>query len=247
MTNEAVTIKLNFLAPLLVLLGCAVPLFAEYPPELYDFLVYVNTQPSITDIETKIIEYEEKYAGRLYEYTEVLLHKLRILRESIGSRERLDTLNMLDERWAALAAQRDLTSDEYRVWADVLNMRIPLVPMKKLIQDSRSAYEYFNTAIRLDKRNAAAHRNLGTWSLFAPRIAGGGLNKALKSLKRAVALSDNDLDRYFALIWLSQVHMKKGDEKNHAQALDEAGEIFGETVFLGYVRDQNKNGKMIGE
>lgn len=247
MTNEAVRVKLNFLVPLLVLLGFAAPLFAEYPPELYDVLVYVNTQPSITDIETKIIEYEEKYAGRLYEYTEVLLHKFRILRESIGSRELLADLNMLDERWAALAEERDLTSDEYRVWADVLNMRIPLVPMKKLIQDSRSAYEYFNTAIRLDKRNAAAHRNLGTWSLFAPRIAGGGLNKALKSLKRAVALSDNDLDRYFALIWLSQVHMKNGDEKNHAKALDEAGEIFGETVFLGYVRDQNTNGKMIGE
>ena len=187
MINEAVRVKLNFLAPLLVLLGCAVPLFAEYPPELYDFLGYVNTQPSITDIETKIIEYEEKYAGRLYEYTEILLHKLRILRESIDSRERLDT------------------------------------------------------------RNAAAHRNLGTWSLFAPRIAGGGLNKALRSLKRAAALSDNDLDRYFALIWLSQGYMKNGDEKNHAQALGEAGEIFGETVFLGYVRDQNKNGKMIGE
>ena len=247
MTNEAVRIKLSFLVPLFVLLGCAAPLFAEYPPELYDFLVYVNTQSSITDIELKIIAYEEKYASELYEYTEVLLHKLRIFRESIGSRERLESLNMLDERWAALAAERDLTSDEYRVWADVLNMRIPLVPMKKLIQDSRSAYEYFNTAIRLDKRNAAAHRNLGTWSLFAPPIAGGGLNQALKSLKRAAALSDNDLDRYFALIWLSQVHMKNGDEKNHAQTLEEAEEIFGETVFLGYVRDQNKNGKMIGE
>ena len=131
---STLTIKLSFLVPLLVLLGCAVPLFAEYLPELYDVLVYVNTQPSITDIETKIIEYEEKYAGRLYEYTEVRLHTLRILRESIGSRERLESLNMLDERWAALAAERDLTSDEYRVWADVLNMRIPLVPMKKLIQ-----------------------------------------------------------------------------------------------------------------
>lgn len=185
--GKSTTIQLSFLVPLFVLLGCAAPLSAEYPRELYDFLVYVNTQPSITDIEAKIVEYEEKYAGRLYEYTEVRLHTLRIFRESIGSRERLDT------------------------------------------------------------RNAAAHRNLGTWSLFAPRIAGGGLNKALKSLKRAVALSDNDLDRYFALIWLSQGYMKNGDEKNHVQALGEAGEIFGETVFLGYVRDQNENGKMIGE
>ena len=243
MINQAVSIKRMSL----ILLTFSTALFAEYPPDLYDFLVYVNTHRSTAGIELKIAEYEQKYSSRLYEYSEVLLSKFRILPGAASSREMLTALNSLDERWAALAEERNLKSDEYRVWADVLNMRIPLVPMKQIIADSQAAYNHLNTAIRLDKRNSAAHRNLGIWSLFAPQIAGGGPKKALKSLKRAVSRSRSSLERYLALIWLSQAHMKNGDEKNYARSLREAGEIFGETVFLEYVRNQNKNGKTIGE
>lgn len=93
---------------------------------------------------------------------------------------------------------------------------------------------YFQRAIELAPDLSEAHLGLGTFSLFAPGIMGGGLKQALDELKQAVELTPNFAT---ANARLAQAYQRLGDEKKfkfycaRARQLDPENEVLKEITI----------------
>ncbi len=233
------------------LLFCVSSLFAQSSTddtsELYDLLVFAYTNEDINAVELKLEEGAEEYQDDIYKYTKVFIARYEIFSEYMESREVLKQLDDLDMRWKREDETRDLSSDEYRMWGSVKVKKIDHLPLFTLIKESKLAREYYETAIKLDNKNTGAYMDLGILMLFTPRIGGGGTKKAIKHLKKAVALSNNDLDRYFANLWLAQAYVKTGNDAEYARAFEKARKVFGDLPFIKGVQALNEKGKIIGE
>jgi tetratricopeptide (TPR) repeat protein len=74
-------------------------------------------------------------------------------------------------------------------------------------------------ALALDSSNPRAYACLGRKYLFAPKMFGGDVNKAIGSFLKATQL-DPAFDENF--VWLALAYRKKGDKQNADKALQEA-------------------------
>jgi tetratricopeptide (TPR) repeat protein len=77
----------------------------------------------------------------------------------------------------------------------------------------------FRRALALDPDNVEAEIGLGAYCLFAPKVAGGDRERALRHLRRAAKLDPQDPE---ALTWLAVAFREKGDLAEARQTLDQA-------------------------
>lgn len=254
--NNKYSIVLNIFL-LIVFMNISTNIFAKEPSMqseedrkiLANFWVYVETSKSITDIENKIDEYLETYKDNPYLASEAYISKINIFSEFMSDRETLAQLNILDAQWENYAAAHELKSEEYRTWGSLKNTKLSYLPLKQLITESKIAQEYFEKAMDLDKNNAMAYIQLGTWCIYSPKVAGGGMKKAIKYLKKGIDKATTDFEKYQGNLWLSQAYFKLGEKgkKDYEKSLADAKAIYGETSFYQILTETNAEGKIIGE
>ncbi len=230
------------------LLFCTMNLYADdagvYPHDIPDFFAFINTSDDIFEVTKRIETYEKKYKDNLYVYSEIILMKYRVL-EQTSSRDTLQSLSKLDAQWQKVAESRDLVSSEYTTWANIKTKKIPYLPLRKVIRESKSSTKSYKMAVKLDKKNALAWMSFGISMLFTPKLVGGGVKKALKYLERAKALITNDLEKYFIHLWLSQAYLKSDNKEKYEQAFKIAQETLGETPALQKAKKSNEKGELL--
>ena len=77
----------------------------------------------------------------------------------------------------------------------------------------------FRQALALDPDNLEAEIGLGTYCLFAPKVAGGDRERALRHFRRAAKLDPQDPE---ALTWLAVAFREQGDLGEARRDLDRA-------------------------
>ena len=71
----------------------------------------------------------------------------------------------------------------------------------------------YERALENNKTFALAYINLGLWRQYAPKIFGGGEEKAFEEYTKAFACATTDSERYIASIYLSQYWFTKNDKE----------------------------------
>jgi tetratricopeptide (TPR) repeat protein len=90
-------------------------------------------------------------------------------------------------------------------------------------------------ALALDSANPRAYASLGRRYLFAPKMFGGDVNKAVENFLKATQL-DPKFDENF--VWLAIAYRKKGDKENADKALQEALRLNPRSVFAKNTPEQ---------
>lgn len=216
--------------------------------DIQTFLEYINVKStSLEDIRASIATYHNTYENNLYAKTQITLAEIDIFSYDMSSKTIERDLSSLNEAWQSYADHNTLTSEEYRVFAQLKNTYLRYLPLQQLIAESKLAYKYYTRAIDLDKSNALAHIQLGIWSLYAPKIGGGGTKKAIDRLKKGLTHSNSDYESYLGHLWLSQAYFKAGKNMQYTTELSKAKAIYGETVFYQIIVGLNEEGKIVGE
>jgi len=95
----------------------------------------------------------------------------------------------------------------------------PLSALLATVATESPVISEFRKALALDPDNVEAEIGLGAYCLFAPRVAGGDRERAIRHFRRAAKLDPQDPE---ALTWLAVAFREKGDLAEARQALDQA-------------------------
>ena len=211
-----------------------------------DFLVLITNQ-SIEEAQATIAQYEQKYRDNLYVYTQVMITKFADFAQGMKKRDISRQLAKLEERWSAYAEQQEPGSADYTMWAMLKDTRIRYLSLFAMIREAQLMQKYYEKAIALDKNNALAHIGLGVALMFAPKIGGGSLEKAVALLKQGLELTVYKYNDYSAKLWLSQAYLKMKEQEQYHNAWKQAEAVFGTTALLQRLQEKNQKGKIMGE
>ncbi|MGP1415102.1 MAG: hypothetical protein ACTTJ6_04085 [Treponema sp.] len=118
----------------------------------------------------------------------------------------------------------------------------------EVINTSKLVKQYYDVAIKKDKNFSEAHIANALRLFFAPHIAGGSYEAALKECNIAVSSAKNNEEKYLALLFRSQIHFKLKHTKEYDEDLKLAHSLISNEIFTKHIAKQNKeNGKAFFE
>lgn len=127
--------------------------------------------------------------------------------------------------------------------ADVKSRILEFLSPKDMYKQSMVAKDLYTAALRQDKKFAYALNGYGTWLFFAPEIAGGGNDAALKTYSKALKYTDKDFEKFFLYINRSQVYFKLKRMKDCKADLELARSLVTNDAIISEIEEKNKNGK----
>ncbi|OGP56137.1 MAG: hypothetical protein A2V67_05120 [Deltaproteobacteria bacterium RBG_13_61_14] len=95
----------------------------------------------------------------------------------------------------------------------------PFSSLVSTVTGESAVVSEYRRALELDPDNLEAEIGLGSYYLFAPKVAGGNRERAIKHFRRAVKLDPQDPE---ALTWLAVAYRESGDWEGARQSLDRA-------------------------
>ncbi len=161
----------------------------------------------------------------------------RIQKETI-----LDMLDYQKEMQLLIQNEKNLSLYFLTSYADMVSRIVGSVSggdMYRLSMESKAVYQ---RVLRTNNKFAPAYSGYGNWLYFAPSVAGGGFNAALKQFNKAVKFALNDFDLYINYIYRSQVYFKLGNKKNCLIDLTKAHEIFPVEKLTEAIKEKNEKG-----
>jgi hypothetical protein len=102
-----------------------------------------------------------------------------------------------------------------------------------------AARELYRAAIRKEKRSSYALLNYALWLYFAPPIAGGGHNAALKTMSQALQYAVTIEDKYFVLVYRSQIFLAMNRRDESLKDLNDAHALIPGEQFTVIARGKN--------
>jgi tetratricopeptide (TPR) repeat protein len=127
----------------------------------------------------------------------------------------------------------DRSSDAHALLADLYGRKIGLGGMFAGVHYGPKANAEMQRAFELDPNNPRAYVVVGRKYLYAPRIFGGDLQKAIESFRKATALDPHDDE---AFVWLAIAYRKNGKTRQSQAALSEALRLNPRSVFVQQVQ-----------
>ena len=115
----------------------------------------------------------------------------------------------------------------YASWLEIFNI-------SKLVK------QYYDAAIKKDKNFSEAHIANALSLFFAPSIAGGSYEAALKECNIAVSSAKNNEEKYLALLFRSQIHFELKHTKEYDEDLKLAHSLISNEIFTQQIAKQNK-------
>jgi tetratricopeptide (TPR) repeat protein len=134
-------------------------------------------------------------------------------------------------------ALNDGFADAHALLADLYGIKIGHGGMLTGMRYGPKAEAEANRALQLDPDNARARLVFGRRQLYAPKLFGGDIDKAVASFRQATTL-DPRLDEGFVL--LSMAYAKKGDTTAARTAIDEALRLNGRNIVAQELRSAMK-------
>jgi len=145
----------------------------------------------------------------------------------LAQAKQLHTDNKGAEHWLNLAiddskhatAMSDGSSNAHALLADLYGRKIGFGGMLAGMRYGPKANAEAQRALALDANNPRVYTVLGRKYLYAPKMFGGDLQKAIESFQKA-----SSLDPHFdeAFVWLAIAYRKAGKEQQAQSALAEA-------------------------
>lgn len=138
---------------------------------------------------------------------------------------------------------KDDFSESHALLGSLYGSKISIKPMLGMTLGPKSGKE-INKAIELNPDNPRAYLVDGISKFHTPAMWGGGVDRAVKSLLKAISLYDSipapdslmpDWGRDEAYVWLGNCYMKKEDYKSAKLHFDKALEINPEN---GWVKNE---------
>lgn len=204
----------------------------------YDFKSYID------DFErqqkTRILPGQEK----LVLSAEILIQKMNFVQDKRTQKETLlDMADLQKEIRSFVQEEDDLSEYLYTALADLESRLISNMGGGDMYKMSMESKQMYLEAISANNRFAPAYSGYGNWLCFAPSVAGGGFNSALKQFSKAVKYSAEDFDLFINNIYLSQVYLKLGNKSACEKSLQKAEEVFPGNYLTKFIREKNENGK----
>lgn len=128
--------------------------------------------------------------------------------------------------------------------ADIKSRCLAYLSTQNQITQSAEAKKLYGIALKKDKKFSKAHMSYALYLYFAPPIAGGGYEVALKEATRAVSSARKDYEKYFSLCFRSQFYFAKGQKEKAEKDLQKAASLFAGETFTSVIREMNANGKL---
>ncbi len=133
-------------------------------------------------------------------------------------------------------------------FGDLKNRLLSYASWISVYSESTEAKKCVADALKKDGTLSPAYISQALWLFFAPVIAGGSYDGALKSLNSAFSCAKNDSERYLALVFRSQVHFKMGHTKECSADLKSASALVSPETFTKYIQKLNsEKGKVFFE
>ncbi len=173
----------------------------------YDFKSYIDGFEE--QQKSRILPEQEK----LVLSAEILIQKMNFVQDKRTQKETLlDMADLQKEIRGFVQEEDDLSEYLYTALADIESRLISNMSGGDMYKMSMESKQMYIEAISANNRFAPAYSGLGNWFYFAPSVAGGGFNSALKQFSKAVKYSTEDFDLFINNIYLSQVYLKLGNK-----------------------------------
>jgi tetratricopeptide (TPR) repeat protein len=122
----------------------------------------------------------------------------------------------------------DKSSDAHALLADLYGRKIGFGGMFAGVRYGPKANAETQRAFELEPNNPRAYAVVGRKYLFAPKMFGGDLGKAIESFRKATTI-DPRYDEAF--VWLAVAYRKSGNGQQSQIALSQALRLNGQSVF----------------
>lgn len=240
---------------------CALPLFSG---DVYaDFLRFkCGLYNAGTDQERRamLAEYKNKLdSSALSEEEALALNTLFVLEQAVFEKDASGTQNKkeLYVRYTKQNEQCKAFMEKNGTapvspfllsgWADIKSRLTAFLSGQDMYTEANAARKLYLQALKNDKKFSQGYVSYGLWLYFAPPIAGGGAEAALKECTKAVSYARTPEEKYLALIYRSQIYIALEDEKKAAADLHAAAALIPNERFTRIIMEDNKHGKIFFE
>ena len=237
------------------------PLFAQ---EIYnDFLrfkVDIYNAENEQSIQTKLAGYKKKLeTARLSDEESITVHTLFVLEQAVfekdanGKKNAKNTYLLLTKQDKACKAfMANKKNSEVNAWflagwADVKSRLTAFLSEQDMYTEANIARKLYLEALKQDKTFSQGYISSGLWLFFAPPIAGGGEDVALKEFSKAVSYAKTPEEKYLALLYRSQAYIALEDAAKANADLQAAHALIPNERFTQTIIEGNKNGKIFFE
>ncbi len=100
----------------------------------------------------------------------------------------------------------------------------------------------YERALEEDPQFALAYINLGLWRQYAPKIFGGGEERAFEEYTKAFACAKTDSEKYISSLYISQYWYEKHDAEKCADYLQIAEDTFPQSKEIPLIKKINAEG-----
>ncbi len=105
---------------------------------------------------------------------------------------------------------------------------------------SSKTFKLLNKAVALNKNNYPAYNSLAVCYFYTPSFAGGSIEKAMDSLRKALESKD-PFTNFISYMWLGIVHEKKQEKAKAVAYFSKALEIYPESPWAKEYLDKMKS------
>ena len=169
-----------------------------------------------SDIDSKCTEEEKIILSNFF-----LLERYNYLRDDASNTESLkkqfSAQNDVIQSWFSSHKNETPNRWLYVTAGDVVSVCMSFDPVRMALKYGVTVKMYYEEALAQDNNMSYALTNLAQWYWYAPGITGGSKKTARELFKKALDSAHTDAERYFALVFMSQVAF---DEKNKTLAAD---------------------------
>ena len=229
---------------------------ADIYDDFTNFRVSLYNRESVEEIKKALSEWESNFTTKnLSDEEKLTLKNLFVLEKiSILKNDKKKIYSLLTEQDKECAKfMEGKSTANVGKWfclsyGNIKSRLTTYVSWLEVYNTSKLAKQYYEDAIKKDKNFAQGHISKALWLFFAPPIAGGSYEAALKECNLAVSSSKNNYEKYLALIFRSQVHFKLKHTKEYEEDLKNANSFIPNEIFTKQIIKQNKeNGKVFFE
>lgn len=204
----------------------------------FDYKTYIENFYSSQ--KQKNLSEQEKYTV----HSEILIQKLNFIQDKQVKKETiLEMFELQSQIENFLTEQKDLSEYLLTTYADLESRLISNMSGGEMYKMSMESKRMYLKAISINKKFAPAYCGYGNWLYFAPSVAGGGYNAALKQFTKAIKNSTKDFDLFINYIYQSQVYLKLGNKNLCEKSMEKAEKIFPENNLTKLIRIKNEKGK----
>ena len=226
---------------------------ADVYDEFIAFRVSLYNKENLEEIGTALDEWEKNFSSKkLTDEEKITLKNLFVLEKiSILKNEKKKIYSLLMERDKACSKfMEGKTTAQVGKWfcvsyGNIKSRLILYVSWLEVINTSKLVKQYYDAAIKKDKTFSEAHVSNALRFFFAPAIAGGSYEMALKECNIAVSSAKNDEEKYLALIFRSQVYFELKHTKEYDEDLKLAHSLIPNEIFTKQIIKQNKENAKI--